>query len=199
MGFLLALVIAGFQIRGAGSPQHHAKSLCSSQCCPGAFAYLIALPFAHDRLHLEHDLVGVRHVSCDEVHAGLDQARDEVSIAIGHQYARARETRFPTLRPRANPVPAKRWKPHCSWLCGKLSGLELTEKAHKPVQKPGSNPAGLRSMANDGGLQNPASACRSRTFQKRKTPPRRVALSNLARLAGIEPTTLGFGGQYSIH
>ncbi len=27
----------------------------------------------------------------------------------------------------------------------------------------------------------------------------RVALSGLARLAGIEPTTLGFGGQYSIH
>jgi len=26
-----------------------------------------------------------------------------------------------------------------------------------------------------------------------------VALSELARLAGIEPTTLGFGGQYSIH
>ena len=26
-----------------------------------------------------------------------------------------------------------------------------------------------------------------------------VAFINLARLAGIEPTTLGFGGQYSIH
>ena len=24
-------------------------------------------------------------------------------------------------------------------------------------------------------------------------------LENLVRLAGIEPTTLGFGGQYSIH
>ena len=27
----------------------------------------------------------------------------------------------------------------------------------------------------------------------------RIEKGNLARLAGIEPTTLGFGGQYSIH
>jgi hypothetical protein len=27
----------------------------------------------------------------------------------------------------------------------------------------------------------------------------RAARGGLARLAGIEPTTLGFGGQYSIH
>jgi hypothetical protein len=26
-----------------------------------------------------------------------------------------------------------------------------------------------------------------------------ILKGNLARLAGIEPTTLGFGGQYSIH
>jgi len=32
-----------------------------------------------------------------------------------------------------------------------------------------------------------------------KTPPRGVASLSLVRLAGIEPTTLGFGGQYSIH
>ena len=32
-----------------------------------------------------------------------------------------------------------------------------------------------------------------------KSPPRGMAHVSLVRLAGIEPTTLGFGGQYSIH
>jgi hypothetical protein len=31
-------------------------------------------------VHLNHDLVGVRHVSSDEVHPCLNQARDEVDV-----------------------------------------------------------------------------------------------------------------------
>jgi len=42
---------------------------------------LVSLPLAHDRVHLKHDLVGVRHVGGDELHAGLDQPRYEVNIA----------------------------------------------------------------------------------------------------------------------
>jgi hypothetical protein len=35
--------------------------------------------------------------------------------------------------------------------------------------------------------------------QHEKSAKRLILWKNLVRLAGIEPTTLGFGGQYSIH
>ncbi len=47
--------------------------------------------------------------------------------------------------------------------------------------------------AGPGGAGQGADAQRAATFGRGKQE------KEVARLAGIEPTTLGFGGQYSIH
>ena len=48
---------------------------------------------------------------------------------------------------------------------------------------------------------NPRSSVRERAPapSQRQAPGGRTGEEKVARLAGIEPTTLGFGGQYSIH
>lgn len=69
------------QIGGACSPQNDATGFGRCQRRLGSFADLVALPFAHDSVHLDHDLIGVGHVSSDEVHPGFDQAADEMNIA----------------------------------------------------------------------------------------------------------------------